>query len=166
MTTSALSSYRSGHSCHASPRSHGQGRCGPHHIAQVRHRLARVPPRFVHPERQNRDGFASQVDEVRSFAEQLITSGTATRPFLLVASKGGAAADGSAKYAAAVLTDVLSGAPGDQAELQHARRSSPDPVPGRAASRCVGDQVTIRVVGSASGKEINLALLAKATTSR
>ena len=33
-------------------------------------------------------------------------------------------------------------------------------------ARCVGDQVSIKVVGSASGKEINLALLAKATTSR
>src|ERR1035437_2125516 len=82
-------------------------------------------------------GMASRARSTRSIAEQLITCGTATHPFLVVTSKGGAAADGSAKYAAAVLTDVLSGAPGDQGELQHARRSSPDPCPGRAASRAL-----------------------------
>ena len=63
-------------------------------------------------------GFAIPVNEARSIADQLISTGKATHPYLGVASKDGVVADGSAKRAAAVLTNVVSGTPADKAGLQ------------------------------------------------
>src|SRR5450631_436878 len=63
-------------------------------------------------------GFAIPVDEARPIAEQLIASGKAIHPYLGVASKDGVVADGSARRAAAVLTNVVSGTPADKAGLQ------------------------------------------------
>jgi putative serine protease PepD len=62
-------------------------------------------------------GFAIPVNEARSIATQLITTGTATHPYLGVSSKNAVVAVGPAKRAAAVLTTVVTGTPADQAGL-------------------------------------------------
>ena len=63
-------------------------------------------------------GFAIPVNEARSIANQLITTGTAAHPYLGVSSKDGVVAEGTAKRAAAVLTDVGAGTPADKAGLR------------------------------------------------
>jgi putative serine protease PepD len=63
-------------------------------------------------------GFAIPVNEARSIATQLISTGTASHPYLGVSSKDGQVTDGAAKRPGAVLTSVVSGTPADKAGLQ------------------------------------------------
>ena len=70
-------------------------------------------------------GFAIPVNEARSIANQLITTGTATHPYLGVSSKDGTVADGTAKRAAAVLTDVAAGTPPTKQDCKPATQSPP-----------------------------------------
>jgi putative serine protease PepD len=118
-------------------------------------------------------GFAIPVNEARSIANQLITTGTATHPYLGVSSKDAVVADGSAKRAAAVLTNVVSGTPADKAGLQTGDAITAvdgNSIDGslslvaQVRQHAVGDSVTLQVVRGGHAKDINLTLIAKPTT--
>jgi len=118
-------------------------------------------------------GFAIPVNEARSIADQLISSGKATHPYLGVASKDGVVAFGSAKRAAAVLTNVVSGTPADKAGLQANDAIiavDGDSIDGslslvaQVRERTVGDKVTITVLRDGQSKDIGVTLIAKPST--
>jgi putative serine protease PepD len=120
-------------------------------------------------------GFAIPVNEARSIADQLISSGKATHPYLGVSSKDGIVADGSAKRAAAVLTNVVSGTPADKAGLRAGDAviavdgNSIDgslSLVAQVRERTVGDKVTLKVLRDGQSKDINVTLIAKPTTSQ
>jgi putative serine protease PepD len=115
-------------------------------------------------------GFAIPVNEARSIADQLISTGKATHPYLGVASKDGVVAFGSAKRAAAVLTNVVSGTPADKAGLQAGDAiiavdgNSIDgslSLVAQVREHNVGDKVTITVLRDAQSKDVNATLIAK-----
>ena len=120
-------------------------------------------------------GFAIPVNEARSIANQLITSGTATHPYLGVSSKDGVVADGSAKRAAAVLTNVVAGTPADKAGLEVGDAiiavdgNSIDgslSLVAQVRERTVGDTVALKVIRGGQSKDVNVTLIAKPTTTQ
>jgi putative serine protease PepD len=120
-------------------------------------------------------GFAIPVNEARSIADQLITSGTATHPYLGVASKDGVVADGSAKRAAAVLTNVVSGTPADKAGLKVGDAiiavdgNSIDgslSLVAQVRERSVGDKATLKIVRDGQSKDVSVTLIAKSATNQ
>ena len=120
-------------------------------------------------------GFAIPVNEARSIASQLITSGVATHPYLGVSSKDGVIADGSAKRAAAVLTTVVGGTPADKAGLRAGDAiiavdgNSIDgslSLVAQVRERTVGDKVTLTFVRDGQTKNINVTLISKPTTNQ
>src|ERR1035437_6572435 len=120
-------------------------------------------------------GFAIPVNEARSIADQLISTGKATHPYLGVASKDGVVADGSAKRAAAVLSNVVSGTPADQAGLQVGDAITAvdgNSIDGslslvaQVRQRTVGDAVALKVIRSVQSKALSVNLTAKPTKSQ
>jgi putative serine protease PepD len=120
-------------------------------------------------------GFAIPVNEARSIAEQLISSGKATHPYLGVASKDGFVADGPAKRAAAVLSDVVSGTPADRAGLRSGDAIiaiDGNPVDGslslvaQVREHSVGDRVTLKILRSSQARDITVTLTAKPATNQ
>jgi putative serine protease PepD len=120
-------------------------------------------------------GFAIPVNEARSIAEQLITTGKATHPYLGVSSKDGVVPDGSAKRAAAVLTNVVSGTPADKAGLRVGDAiiavdgNSIDgslSLVAQIRERSVGDKVTLKILRNGQSKDINVTLINKPTTNQ
>ncbi|MHB8186715.1 MAG: S1C family serine protease [Dermatophilaceae bacterium] len=120
-------------------------------------------------------GFAIPVNEARSIADQLIATGKATHPYLGVSSKNGVVADGSAKRAAAVLTNVVSGTPADKAGLQAGdaiiavNGNSIDgslSLVAQVRARSVGDKVTLKIVHDGQSRDINVTLISKPTTNQ
>jgi putative serine protease PepD len=118
-------------------------------------------------------GFAIPVNEARSIADQLISTGKATHPYLGVSSKDGVVTDGSAKRAAAVLSNVVSGTPADKAGLQAGDAiiavdgNSIDgslSLVAQVRERNVGDSVTLTVLRNGQRKNIDVTLVAKPTT--
>src|SRR5450631_2939314 len=118
-------------------------------------------------------GFAIPVNEARSIADQLIATGKATHPYLGVSSKDGVVADGSAKRAAAVLTNVVSGTPADKAGLQAndaiiaVDGNSIDgslSLVAQVREHNVGDSVSLTVLRNGQRKNIDVALVAKPAT--
>jgi putative serine protease PepD len=118
-------------------------------------------------------GFAIPVNEARSIASQLISTGTATHPYLGVSAKDGVVAYGSAKRAAAVLTSVVSGTPAGQAGMQTGDSViaiDGNPVDGSLSlvaqvhEHNVGDQVNLTVVRGGQSKNIEVTLVAKPAT--
>jgi putative serine protease PepD len=118
-------------------------------------------------------GFAIPVNEARSIAEQLITTGVATHPYLGVASKDGLVADGSAKRAAAVLTNVVAGTPADKAGLQVGDAIiavDGNTIDGslslvaQVRERNVGDKVTLTVLRAGQTRSLTSTLIAKPAT--
>jgi putative serine protease PepD len=118
-------------------------------------------------------GFAIPVNEARSIAEQLISSGKATHPYLGVSSKDGVVADGSAKRAAAVLTNVVSGSPGEAAGLRvgdSVTEVDGESIDGslslvaQVRERSVGDKVTLKILRDGRTKGISVTLASKPTT--
>jgi len=118
-------------------------------------------------------GFAIPVNEARSIADQLITSGKATHPYLGVGSKDGVVADGSAKRAAAELTGVAAGSPAEAAGLRVG--DSVTGVDGESVDgslslvaqvreRSVGDKVTLKILRDGRTKSISVTLTSKPTT--
>jgi len=119
-------------------------------------------------------GFAIPVDEARPIAEQLIASGKAIHPYLGVASKDGVVADGSARRAAAVLTNVVSGTPADKAGLQAGDAiiavdaNSVDgslSLVAQVHELSVGNTVTLTVVRDGRHLDVNATLVAKPANS-
>jgi putative serine protease PepD len=120
-------------------------------------------------------GFAILVNEARSIAEQLITFGKATHPYLGVSSEDGVVADGSAKRAAAVLTNVASGSPGEAAGLRvgdSVTEVDGESIDGslslvaQVRERSVGDKVTLKILRDGQTKNINVTLTSKPTTAQ
>ena len=120
-------------------------------------------------------GFAIPVNEARSIAEQLITTGKATHPYLGVKSKDGVVPDGSAKRAAAVLTNVVSGTPADKAGLRAGDAiiavdgNSIDgslSLVAQIRERSVGDKVTLKILRDGQSRDISVNLITKPTTNR
>jgi len=120
-------------------------------------------------------GFAIPVNEARSIANQLITSGKATHPYLGVASKDGVVADGSAKRAAAVLTNVVNGTPADKAGLQAGDAiiavdgNSIDgslSLVAQVRQRSVGDKATLKIVRDGQSRDVNVTLIVKPATNQ
>jgi putative serine protease PepD len=120
-------------------------------------------------------GFAIPVNEARSIAEQLISTGKATHPYLGVGSKDSVVADGSAKRAAAVLSNVVSGTPADKAGLQAGDAivavdgNSIDgslSLVAQVRQHNVGDKVTLKVVRDGKSRDVNVTLVAKPTTNQ
>jgi putative serine protease PepD len=118
-------------------------------------------------------GFAIPVNEARSIAEQLISTGKATHPYLGVGSKDDVVADGSAKRAAAVLSNVVSGTPADEAGLQAGDAiiavdgNSIDgslSLVAQVRQHNVGDKVTLKVVRDGKSRDVSATLVAKPTT--
>jgi putative serine protease PepD len=118
-------------------------------------------------------GFAIPVNEARSIASQLISTGTATHPYLGVASKDGVVTYGSAKRAAAVLASVVSGTPADKAGLQTGDAviavdgNSIDgslSLVAQVREHNVGDQVNLTVVRGGQSKNIEVTLVATPAT--
>jgi len=118
-------------------------------------------------------GFAIPVNEARSIADQLISTGKATHPYLGVSSKDGVVADGSAKRAAAVLGNVVSGTPADKVGLQAndaiiaVDGNSIDgslSLVAQVRERNVGDSVTLTVLRNGQRKNIDVTLVAKPAT--
>jgi len=120
-------------------------------------------------------GFAIPVNEARSIAEQLITFGKATHPYLGVSSEDAVVADGSAKRAAAVLTNVVSGSPGEAAGLRvgdSVTEVDGESVDGslslvaQVRERSVGDKVTLKILRDGQTKNISVTLTSKPTTAQ
>jgi putative serine protease PepD len=118
-------------------------------------------------------GFAIPVNEARSIAGQLITSGVATHPYLGVSSKDGTVADGSAKRAAAILTTVVAGTPADKAGLLAGDAiiavdgNSIDgslSLVAEVRERNVGEQVSLTIVRAGQTKNFNVTLINKPPT--
>jgi putative serine protease PepD len=118
-------------------------------------------------------GFAIPVNEARSIASQLISTGKATHPYLGVASKGGVVTYGSTKHAAAVLASVVSGTPADKAGLQTGDAviavdgNSIDgslSLVAQVREHNVGDQVNLTVVRGGHRKNIEVTLVAMPAT--
>ena len=115
-------------------------------------------------------GFAIPVNEARSIASKLISTGTASHPYLGVAAKDGVVADGSAKRAAAVLTSVVSGTPADKAGLQTGDAviaidgnnvDSSLSMVAQVHELSVGDTVTLTVVHNGQRRDVHVTLIAK-----
>ncbi|NMM23800.1 MAG: PDZ domain-containing protein [Phycicoccus sp.] len=120
-------------------------------------------------------GFAIPVNEARSIAEQLITTGKATHPYLGVSSKDGVVPDGSAKRAAAVLTNIFSGTPADKAGLRAGDAiiavdgNSIDgslSLVAQIRERSVGDRVTLKILRDGQSKDIDVTLIIKPATNQ
>ena len=120
-------------------------------------------------------GFAIPVNEAKSIADQLISSGKAAHAYLGVSSKDDVVADGAAKRAAAVLTNVASGTPADKAGLRTGDAIvavDGDSIDGslslvaQVRERTVGDKVTIKVVRGGEAQEISVTLTSKPTTNQ
>jgi putative serine protease PepD len=120
-------------------------------------------------------GFAIPVNEVRSIASQLITSGKATHPYVGVSSKDGVVPDGSAKRAAAVLTNVVRGTPADKAGLRAGDAiiavdgNSIDgslSLVAQIRERSVGDSVTLKILRDGQSRDISVTLITKPTTNQ
>jgi putative serine protease PepD len=120
-------------------------------------------------------GFAIPVNEARSIANQLITSGKAAHPYLGVSSKDGVVADGSAKRAAAVLTSVASGTPADKAGLKVGDAiiavdgDSIDgalSLVGQVRERSAGDKVTLKILRDGQTRSMIVTLTNRPTTSQ
>jgi putative serine protease PepD len=118
-------------------------------------------------------GFAIPVNEARSIATQLITSGVATHPYVGVASKDGVVADGPAKRAAAVLTNVVAGTPADKAGLRAGDAiidvdgNSIDgslSLVAQIRERNVGDKVSLTIVRNGRTTTVSVTLTNKPTT--
>jgi putative serine protease PepD len=120
-------------------------------------------------------GFAIPANEARSIATQLITSGKATHPFLGVNSKDGVVADGPAKRAAAVLTNVASGTPADQAGLKAGDAiiavdgnliDGNLSLVAQVREHAVGDKVTLKIVRNGQTRDVSATLVAKPATNQ
>jgi len=115
-------------------------------------------------------GFAIPVNEAKSIAAQLITSGKATHPYLGVSSKDGVVTQGPARRAAAVLTTVVAGTPAANAGLQPGDAITAvdtNSIDGslslvaQVRAHTVGDKVTLQYVRNTATRTITITLINK-----
>ena len=112
-------------------------------------------------------GFAIPVDQARSIADQLITSGKAAHAYLGVSSKDDVVTDGSAKRAAAILANVVAGTPAANAGLKTGDAIiavNGESIDGslslvaQVRERQVGDKVTLTVIRAGQTKDVSVTL--------
>jgi putative serine protease PepD len=112
-------------------------------------------------------GFAIPIDQAKSIADQLITSGKATHAYLGVKAKDDVVTTGSAKRSAAVLSNVASGTPADKAGLKVGDAiiavdgKSIDgslSLVAQVRERTAGDKVTIKIVRGGQTQDITVTL--------
>ena len=120
-------------------------------------------------------GFAIPVDQAQSIANQLITSGKAEHAYLGVSSKDNVVALASAKRAAAVVVNVVSGTPADKAGLQAGDAiiaidgKSIDgslSLVAQVRELTVGDKVTVKFVRNGQTKDVSITLTSKPATNQ
>jgi len=120
-------------------------------------------------------GFAIPVNEAKSIADQLISTGKAQHAYLGVSSKDDIVADGSAKRAAALLTHVASGTPANKAGLRSGDAIiaiDGDSIDGslslvaQVRERTVGDKVTITFLRNGQSQEISVTLASRPATNQ
>ena len=120
-------------------------------------------------------GFAIPVDQAKSIADQLITSGKAAHAYLGVSAKDDVVTDGSAKRAAAVVAKVVSGTPAANAGLQAGDAIiavDGESIDGslslvaQVRERTVGDKVTIKIVRDGQNKDVSVTLSNSPTTNQ
>ena len=118
-------------------------------------------------------GFAIPVNEAAQVANQLITVGKATHAFLGVRSRDAVVADGPAKRAAAVLTDVTPGSPAAQAGLRPDDAITAvdgESVDGflsltaQVRERTAGEKVTITFVRDGQSRDVTVTLADRPST--
>ena len=119
-------------------------------------------------------GFAIPVDQAKSIAGQLISSGKAAHAYLGVSSKDDVVTNGSGRRAAAVITSVASGTPAEKAGLRAGDAIvavDGDAIDGslslvaQVREHTVGDKVTIKILRDGQNKEISVTLADRPTTS-
>jgi putative serine protease PepD len=112
-------------------------------------------------------GFAIPVNEARSVADQLISSGKATHAFLGVSTKDEMVAEGSAKRAAGVITNVASDAPAAKAGLKAGDAIiavDGESVDGalslvaQVRERTAGDKITLTVIPDGQTRKVSVTL--------
>jgi putative serine protease PepD len=115
-------------------------------------------------------GFAIPVNEARSIADQLVTTGSAQHAYLGVNSRDAVVAEGSAKRAAALVVSVASGTPAQKAGLQPndaiiaVEGESIDgslSLVAQIRERTVGAKVTLTSLRDGQRKDVTVTLAAK-----
>jgi len=117
-------------------------------------------------------GFAIPVNEAKSIADQLIATGSAKHAYLGVSSKDAAVEDGSAKRAAATVTQVVDGTPAADAGLKSG--DSIVAVDGEAIDgslslvaqireRSVGDTAKLTIIRDGKRQDVTVTLTSKPT---
>ncbi len=108
-------------------------------------------------------GFSIPINEAKSIADQLISKGSAQRPFLGVTLKDGTVTQGAAQRAAAVVGSVTSGSPAATAGLKAGdsviavdgeRVNSSESLVAQIRERQVGNTVELTIVRS--GKQLTV----------
>jgi putative serine protease PepD len=117
-------------------------------------------------------GFAIPIDEAKTIAQQLISTGTAKHAYMGVTLRDGSVQQGSAQRAAAIVNQVTSGTPAAKAGLRAGDAViaiGDDPVNGslsltaQVRARAVGDQVTLTVVRGGKQIKVTVTLAARPT---
>ena len=112
-------------------------------------------------------GFAIPVNHARSVADQLIKGGTVKRAYLGVYLENGTVQDGSAKRAAAIITEVSAGTPGAKAGLQPKDAVvaiNGEPLDSRLSliaqirERNVNDVVTLTIIRDGQRRDVQVTL--------
>ena len=112
-------------------------------------------------------GFAIPVNEARSIAQQLISTGTAKHAYLGVSSRDAVVKLGSARRTAAEITQVVSGTPADKAGLRAGDAiiavdgetiDSSLSLVGQIRERTVGAKTTLTVIRDGKQQDIPVTL--------
>jgi putative serine protease PepD len=112
-------------------------------------------------------GFAIPVNEARSIASQLISSGKAQHAYLGVSLRDATVSDGSAKRSAAQVTQVVSGTPAADAGLRNgdaviavngATVDSALSLVGQVRERTVGETTTLTVIRDGKRMDVKITL--------
>jgi putative serine protease PepD len=115
-------------------------------------------------------GFAIPINEAKNVAQQLISTGTVKHPYLGVSLSDGSVASGGAQRAAALVAEVQSGTPADNAGLKKGDAViaiNGDPVNGalsltaQVRADAVGQTVKLTVVRAGKQQTISVTLAAR-----
>jgi putative serine protease PepD len=110
-------------------------------------------------------GFAIPINEAKTIAQQLISTGTVKHPYMGVTLRDGNVSQSGAQRAAAIVNQVSSGTPAAKAGLRQGDAIiaiDSDPVNGslsltaQVRARAVGDRVTLTVIRD--GKQVKVAV--------
>jgi putative serine protease PepD len=118
-------------------------------------------------------GFAIPVNEAKSIAAQLISTGTAQHAYVGVSSNDGTVTDGAAQRTAAIIKSVAAGTPAASAGLQAGdavvaidgkRVDSSLALVAAIREHQVGDKVTFTIIRSGQRQDVSTTLAARPAT--